>query len=297
MVLIGSCNLVLKRRIHRILGSRVEVIWLRSPELDPVLGEQDWIEQIILDMVLRARIALPHGGRLVIEGANLDLDAICAETEGLTAGRYVMLEMTCLRNRSATRSGGETFPEPFDFSADEWLHSLLPRSREILQSLGGNISEYNEPGRALTLRSFFPSAATVTYSDGENLFVSDLGPETILLVEDESFVRNVAREILETAGYTVLTAETGKEALAVFEKHGPVKLLVTDVVMPGMNGRDLSRKLTAMQPDLKTIYMSGYTDNAAMRHDFTANDVRFIQKPFTLEGLTGKVREILDGSR
>jgi CheY-like chemotaxis protein len=143
------------------------------------------------------------------------------------------------------------------------------------------------------LRAFFPSAATVIYSDDEGFCVEQSDLRTILLVEDETYVRNVALEILESAGYEVLVAGTGKEALDLFEQHGPVKLLLTDVVMPGMNGRELAKELTKLQPNLKTIYMSGYTDNPSIRQDFASPDIVFIQKPFTLESLTTKVREVM----
>jgi two-component system cell cycle sensor histidine kinase/response regulator CckA len=293
MIAIGKCNTTLKQRVHRLLGSRVELIWIRCSELDPVAGEWEWVEQVILDMALRARASLPFGGRLLIESANLELDEFCAQAEGLTAGRYVMFEMTCLRTAASNVPDDVSPMDSLDLSDDIWCHSLLPRSRAVLQSLGGNICEYNEPGRALTLRAFFPSAATVVYSDEEDFSLSNTVPETILLVEDENFVREVASEILEAAGYNVLQARTAKEALSIFEKHGPVKLLLTDVVMPGMNGRDLARKLATLQPNLKTIYMSGYTDNPLIRQDFMSQGVEYIQKPFTMEILTKRVREVM----
>ena len=295
MVALDHCSSSLKRRIHRLLGSRIEVVWLRSSELDPVLGQCEWIEQVILDMAIRARTALPYGGRLVMETANLELDPFSAAAEGIDQGRYVMLEMTCSRNSSLVFAElGELYTS--DVTAEDWLEQLLPQSIEILRSLGGNICEYNEPGRALTLRAFFPSAGTVIYSDGEDYTLSSPTPgDTILLVEDEGYVRDVASEILQSEGYAVITARSGSEALACFEKHGPFKLLVTDVIMPGMNGRELAVRLKALQPSLKTIYMSGYTDNPVLRSDFQAPEVTYLQKPFTLETLTSKVKEILEG--
>jgi two-component system, cell cycle sensor histidine kinase and response regulator CckA len=294
MVAIDNWNTSLKRRLHRLVGSRIEMVWVRGADIDPIVGEFDWVEQIVFDMALRARAALPYGGRVVVETANVELNALAAEVDGLTAGRYVMMEMTCLRQTPTVLPDSTITTGPLDFDSDLWLSSLLPESRETLQSLGGNICEYNEPGRALTLRAFFPSAATLIFSDEEEYSLTTTGPNTILLVEDESYVREVACEILESAGYTVLAAGTGNEALDVFEKHGPIKLLVTDVVMPGMNGQVLSDKLKKLQPDLKTIYMSGYTDNAVVRQDFSSSNITYIQKPFTLETLTSKVKQVLD---
>jgi two-component system, cell cycle sensor histidine kinase and response regulator CckA len=292
MVHIDSCSTSMTRRLHRVLGSRVELVWIRTAGLDPVVGQFETIEQIIVDMAIRARAALPYGGRVVFETANLELDSCCAVGEDLDPGRYVMIEMTCLRTPSHGFEEIGSFLS--DFSGDEWLDTLLPQSRDILQSLGGNVCEYNEPGRALTLRAYFPSAAVVVYSDDAEVSLNPQNtPDTILLVEDEGYVRDVACEILESAGYQVIAARGAAEAIAHFEKHGNVRLLVTDVIMPGMNGRDLSLKLTAMQPHLKTIFMSGYTDNPVLRRGFGSPDITYIQKPFTLETLTEKVRQIL----
>ena len=285
----------LKRRICRLMGNRIEVIWIRGCDLDPVIGERDWIEQAILETALRARAAMPYGGRLVVETCNLDLDEHSAATELLTAGRYVMFEMTCVRQSPDAFAAVDFLPCSVDLDDELWLHSQPTESLTILRAIGGNISEYNEPARALTLRTFLPSAATVIYSDEED-FVLPPSPntETILLVEDENYVREVACEILETAGYTVVSANCAKEALAMFEKDGPFHLLVTDIVMPGMNGRELAKQLLSLKPDLKTIYMSGYTDSAIIRQDLQSSEHMYLQKPFTLESLTEKVRSVLN---
>jgi hypothetical protein len=140
MVVIGNCTVSLKRRMNRLLGSRIEMHWSRPAAAEPVIGETEWIEQVILDMALRARTALPFGGRLAIEIATLDLDELCAETEGLVAGRYLMLEMTCLR-AGAVVGAVDALAVPLQCEPDEWVESWLPRSREILQSRGGNNCE------------------------------------------------------------------------------------------------------------------------------------------------------------
>jgi two-component system cell cycle sensor histidine kinase/response regulator CckA len=283
----------LRQRIRRLVGNRIEVRWVRGCPLDSVIGEPDTIEQAILEMALRSRAAMPFGGMLLVESCNLELDDSCSVNDMLPAGRYVMFEMTCLRKSPTDVLLCETLP--LDAAADEsWRESGLGSSSEIVRSIGGAICEYNEPGRSLTLRIFLPSAARIVYSDEEGFTVTQTaGNDTILLVEDEGYVRDVACEILESAGYTVITATTAGEALAMFEQYGPVALLVTDVVMPGMNGRDLSLRLTSRQPGLKTIYMSGYTDNAVIRHDFEAHSHTYLQKPFTMETLTNKVKEVL----
>jgi len=284
----------LKRRIRRLMGNRIELIWMRGCDLDPVIGELEWIEQVILEMALRARAAMPYGGKLLVETCNLDLDEFSAATELLTAGRYVMFEMTCIRQSPESCSTVDFIPTSFDIEDDLWLHSQPTESLYILRAIGGNICEYSEPGRALTLRAFLPSAATVIYSDEED-FVLPPSPntETILLVEDECYVREVACEILESAGYTVIAATSAKEALALFEKDGPFHLLVTDIVMPGMNGRDLAKQLLTLKPDLKTIYMSGYTDGALGPSRALDPGVSLLRKPFNEAALLDAVADAL----
>lgn len=287
----------LKQRLCRLMGNRIEVVWIRGSELDPIIGEPEWIEQAVLEMALRARAAMPYGGRMVVESCNIDLDEFSAASEVLTAGRYVMIEMTCLRHRPDEFDPRSPFSSMLDTYDDLWLESQPAESLRILRAIGGNICEYNEPGRALTLRAFLPSAATVIYSDEEDFVLSPSPtPDAILLVEDEAYVREVACEILESAGYTVVMATSAKEALAVFEKDGPFSLLLTDIVMPGMNGRELAKTLASRKPDLKTIYMSGYTDSAIIRQDLLSPCHTYIQKPFTLEGLTETVKQVLASS-
>ncbi len=294
MIEVNPSLYFLKRRVQRLLGSAIEAQWIRGCELDPILGEREWLEQTILEMALRARAAMPHGGRLVIESCNLDLDECSASAECLTAGRYVMFEMTCLRQLPGSDADDIRYPLEIDITDDLWLASQARQCLDVLHAIGGNLTEYNEPGRALTLRAFLPSAATVVYSDERESLVSQSVPgQKILLVEDEGFVREVATEILETAGYSVITAKTGKEALEVFQEHGPFELLVTDVVMPGMNGHELAQELEGLQPGLKTIYMSGYPDNAIVRESFGSPGTVYVQKPFTLESFTSKVEQIL----
>lgn len=284
----------LKLRFVKLFGPRVEVIWLRSAELDPIAGELVWVEDVLFDMAVRARSALPYGGRLVVEWANLELDAIVANGQGLTAGRYVMLEMTCLRQNPAGAATSNATAPLLKFP-DEWMHCDFSQAKERMQSLGGQICEYNEPGRALTIRAFFPSASGA--SDVQDFAVSNELPTfRILLVEDESYVRDVACEILESEGYQVVTAKSGAEAIEMFEQSRPVQLLLTDVVMPGMTGRDLAQHLMSRDPELKTIYMSGYMDGMGgqvLRQDATRP---FIQKPFTLESLTTMVKHVLSAA-
>jgi two-component system, cell cycle sensor histidine kinase and response regulator CckA len=293
MVCLQSLAPSLKRRFLKLFGPRVEVIWLRAAELDRVAGDLIWIEDVLFDMAVRARTAIPFGGRLVIEWANIELDLAMAEGQGLAAGRYVMLEMTCLRHDPSECGASADVLPPVPGFPDEWLHCDFSQAKGMIRSLGGQICEYNEPGRALTIRAFFPSESRS--DDNQDMEVSkELRQFRILLVEDENYVRDVACEILESEGYQVLTARTGQEALEMFEQSRPVQLLLTDVVMPGMTGHDLAEQLMLLDPGLKTIYMSGYMEGLGARmHRHDAN-LPFIQKPFTLESLTAMVKQVLN---
>lgn len=283
----------LKRRFQKLFGAQVEIIWIPSSELDRIAGDLAWVEDVVFDMAVRARTAMPFGGRLVVEWANLHLDDMTAGSQSLRPGRYVMFEMTCLRQDPANVVSQDV-RAPISAFPDAWLQCDFTQAQSMIRSLGGEICEYNEPGRALTIRAFFPSAqddsaAAENFREGE-----ELKPCRILLVEDEGYVRDVACEILQSEGYQVFTARTGNEALQIVEENGPVHLLVTDVVMPGMNGHELSEQLTSQHPDLKTIYMSGYTEGVAVVSSCLETNRAFIQKPFTLECLTTKVKQVLD---
>ncbi|HMK28565.1 MAG TPA: response regulator [Terriglobales bacterium] len=297
MVDVSLALLALKRRIARVLGTRIELVCVTGSGLDQVESEPASFERATLELAMLARLAMPFGGRLSIETANLELEqpTLLSGTQ-LCPGHYVLLEMVCLRSRP----GAELCRWGFD--PDTRLQAFddsgIRIAREIFREGGGALCEYNEPGRSLTFRVYLPSCATSVYSGGLcPMSKEDDRRPTILLVEDEGFVRNVACEILQSAGYDVITAKSGAEALQLYrERGGQVSLLVTDVVMPGMNGLDLAEQLSAMQPGLKTIYMSGYTDNAVLRQDVEEAGIGYLQKPFTPDALTCMVRRVLEQS-
>ncbi len=292
MVRMQSLAPSLKRRFQRLFGPKVEVIWIPSSELDCIVGELGWLEDIVFEMAMKARAAMPFGGRLVIESANLHIDESTG-TNDLRPGRYVMFEMTCLRQNPADTDLVESsvaLMEPFP-------DTLLCDSSQVqvtLRGHGGQICEYNEPGRALTIRAFFPSAEGDSKLAPSLTMVEGSKAQKILLVEDEGYVRDVACEILQSEGYEVFAARTGTDALRIVEQHGPVHLLVTDVIMPGINGKQLSEQLTSRHPNLKTIYMSGYNEGVPVVSSVMETDCTFLQKPFTLEHLTTKVKEVLE---
>jgi len=291
MVRLESLAPSLKRRFQALFGSRVEVLWFAGCRPDPIQGDVVWVEDIVFEMAFRAQTAVPYGGRLVVDWANVRLDDTGCEL-GLAAGRYVMIEISCIRQNPSDMAAESGFSVvyPKDLCGCD-----LTRAEHMILSLGGRLSEYNEPGRALTLRAFFPSLPADDAIEQDSDVTDELVRPLILIVEDENFVRNVAFEILEAEGYQVLTARTGKEAIAVCAEKGPIHLLVTDLIMPGMDGERLSTELRALNPEMKTIYMSGYSDTWLAR--FNQDEMRrtFLPKPFTLEALTQKVREVLGG--
>ena len=277
----------LRRRFHVLFGSAIEIIWIAPPALDLISGDLVWIENIVFEMGVRARAALPFGGRLVVEWANIQLEANVLDLH-LDPGHYVMLELTCMREDPENLNIQEPFTPVFGFSSVD-CRDVEP----LILSLGGCIYEYNEPGRGLTIRAFFP-CVHVPDSAKQDLAVNNDQPLTrILLVEDEGLVRDVACEILELEGYEVFVARTAKDAVRIFEEEGPVHLLLTDLLMPGMDGEHLSRELKALNPRLKTIYMSGYTESWLTRFNQEEVQQSFLQKPFTMEALTAKVKEVL----
>ena len=282
----------LKRRFLKLFGPAIEVIWMAATDLEPIGGELVWVEELLFDLAVRGRMAVPFGGKLLIEWANIHLDGVTFENQKLVQGRYVMLEMRCLRQDPMQ-------PTPVKATAcasalsDTWFQCDFGRAQAMISSLGGQICEYNEPGRGLTIRAFFPAEADRCRVIQEPTVSGETRQVRILLVEDEGYVCDVASEILQCEGYEVFKARTPKEALAVFEQSRPVQLLVTDMVMPGMSGHDLSARLTSLDPELKTIYMSGYSPGVGpltTNHEPSAD---FLQKPFTLETLTAKVKEVL----
>ena len=279
----------LKQRMQRLLGKHVELLWISGAKLDPVHGNPANLEHALLELALRARLGLPFGGKVMVETANVEFDERLATEASLTPGRYVLLEMTCVRsNPDEALSFG-----PTSFASLSFTDTTMV-AREILSNSGGGLQEYSEPGKALTFRAYL-STATAPETTSMPVIDPQTRP-TILLVEDEAFVRDVACEILQSLGYHVVPASNADEALRLFSERQPIHLLLTDVVMPGMNGSDLAEQLKLMDPSLKTIYMSGYTSNPVVRRGFSDPRIAYLQKPFTLEALGQKVKQVLSES-
>jgi len=297
---LNSVTTNLEKMLRRLIGEDVELETLLEPDLGEVEADPGQIEQVIMNLVVNARDAMPQGGKLTIETANVALDEDYFSDHGVRnpPGPYVMISVSDIGSGMDKETQSHIF-EPFFTTKERERGTGLGLSTVygIVKQSGGFIWAYSEPGQGTTFKVYLPKAAGDERLDKkETTPVDDLtGSETVLIVEDDDRILNLARKILQLRGYTVLAAENGEEALKVSEGHeDPIHLLLTDVVMPVMSGRELAERLQPMRPEIKVIYMSGYTDNAIVHHGVLAPGVNFLEKPFTLESLAKKVRETLD---
>ena len=288
-----------ERMLKRLIGEDIDLITTGAPALGKVMVDPSQVEQIIMNLAVNARDAMPDGGTLTIETADVVLDtAYATEHVGVTAGPHVMLAVTDTGTGMDKALVARIF-EPFFTTKEKGKGTGLGLSIVfgIVEQSAGSIAVDSEPGHGTTFRIYFPRAEDVV--DGECAVAmptatTPRGVETILLVEDEEQVRKVARMILLRSGYDVLEAQSGGDALLLCEHHpSPIHLLLTDVVMPHMSGRQLADRLKLIRPEMKVLYMSGYADNAVIHHGILDTDIALLQKPLTLESLTRKVRLVL----
>jgi PAS domain S-box-containing protein len=284
------------RMLLRLLGEDIVLSTEPYPGLDFIYADRGQIEQVIMNLVVNAREAMPGGGRLTIETANVTLDSgYPGMRRSVAPGDYVLLAVTDTGSGMDDETQRRIF-EPF-FTTKSFGTGLgLSTVFGIIQQSGGTIWVYSVLGRGTTFKIYFPKTSEGPNSDiSRPLARSSRGSETILLVEDEDGVRKLLRSALEGAGYSVMDARSGPEALALCEIYPDViHLVVTDVVMPQMSGRELASRLATLRPDTKLLFMSGYTDHAMVQHWVLGADTTFLQKPFAPSTLAAKVRQILD---
>ena len=288
----------MEKMLRRILGEDVDLVFVAAPVLGRIRADPSNVEQVIMNLVVNARDAMPTGGKLTIETSNVDLDDEYASKHlGATAGRHVMLAVTDTGIGMDKATQARIF-EPFFTTKGPGKGTGLGLSTVfgIAQQSGGNVWVYSEPGKGTTFKVYFPRVVAEVDLPHETLPPTMLrGQETILLVEDEEQVRAVAQSILKRNGYRVMVAQNAGEALLFCEKHpGIIHMLLTDVVMPQMSGAELAKRIAKTRPEMKVLCMSGYTDDSIVRHGVLESGVAFLQKPFTPETLMRKVRDVFN---
>jgi PAS domain S-box-containing protein len=285
--------------VKRLVGENIAIKTLLAPNLRRVRADPAQVEQVIMNLAANARDAMPAGGKLTIETANAELDETYTSAHvAVKPGRYVMLSVSDTGVGMDEGTMSQVF-EPFFTTKPVGQGTGLGMATVygIVKQSGGSIWAYSEPGRGSTFKIYLPEAGGAL--SPTRLLVEATGKsgtgETVLLVEDEEPVRRIAERILTSEGYRVLVAADGEEAMDIANQaQGKIHLLLTDVVMPKMNGNQLAEKVAERNPRLRVLYMSGYTDDVIVRHGMLKPDTQFIGKPFNSAALRRKVREVLD---
>jgi len=289
-----------EKMLRRTIGEDIEFKTMFEPNLWEVKMDPGQIEQILLNLVVNARDAMPTEGKLTIETANVELDDICVQNYEVKSGQgsYVMMAVTDTGIGMDEETRSRIF-EPFFTTKHRSQGTGLGLSTVygIVKQNNGHIRTESEPGKGTTFKIYFPrikadEAPEIEEQMDENRLK---GSETILIVEDSKTLLKLTKKILESYGYNVLTAQSGHEAVEIFNRHDDsIHLLLTDVVMPGMSGRKLAEKIQSENPKVKFLYMSGYTDDTISKHGVLFDDIELIEKPFSQKDMGLKVREVLE---
>lgn len=287
-----------EKMLHRLLGEDIELVAHYEQSSAKVRVDPGQIGQILLNLAINARDAMPNGGKLTIETETVLLDeSYATEHFGATPGLHVMLAVSDTGTGMDRATQSRIF-EPFFTTKEAGRGTGLGLSTVfgIVQQCRGNIWVYSEPGGGTTFKVYLPVSEATHEPPAESVAPSTLrGSETILLVEDNEDVRQVAEQILRRYGYRVLVAQNPGEASLTAERHPhAIQLLLTDVVMPQMSGRELAERLLVKRPELKVLYMSGYTENSVVHHGILDSGIAYLQKPLVPEALARRVREVLD---
>ena len=286
--------------LPRLIGEDIQITFTLARDAGKIKVDPGQIEQVVINLAVNARDAMPTGGRLTFETANVHLtDGDCRRLHDVSPGAYLRFSVTDTGQGMDALTQSRVF-EPFFTTKEkgEGTGLGLATVYGIVKQSAGDIVLQSEPGRGARFDLYFPRVDVVAESEPvPSLARAPQGSETILLVEDEESVRALVRQVLKRKGYTVLEAAHVSQAIDLSREHaGHIDLLVTDVVMPEMSGRDLAAQLTVERPDMKVLYMSGYTDDAALRHGILPRGTSFLQKPFTPDSLVRAIRDVIHGT-
>jgi hypothetical protein len=289
------------KMLQRLIGEDIDLLSVLQPTLGQVKADPGQLQQVLMNLAVNARDAMPHGGKLTIKTSNIYVDEEYAQRHvSVKPGDYVLLSISDTGCGMDDETQERIF-EPF-FTTKELGKGTglgLSTAYGIVKQSGGNIWVYSEVGAGTTFKIYLPRFDKVVDSQREQPVQDDplIGTETILLVEDEEMVRDIASQALEENGYRVLAAQDTIHAQSLCQEHkGRIHLMLTDVVMPQMSGRALAERVATIRPEMRVLYMSGYTDDHIVHHGVLEEGMNFIEKPFTADQLARKVREVLNAA-